>query len=265
MKPFFLKAYMHYYQHHIGDFIKDTSFLTNEEVGIYLKLIWLYYDTEKPLENDIFTLSMKTNARENESAVQGILNMYFQLVDDQWHHNRCDKEIAEYGEFCAKQKANGLKGGRPKNSQPKPKENPSVSQTEPKETLTTNHKPLTTNHINTPSGVSESVFKDYLEVRKTKKAKWTETALKGLTKEAEKAGLSLQEAMELCCARGWVGFKAEWIKDQDVAKPNNDKQWMFSDAGIVAKAAELGVHSIGLTYPQLKEKCLLMMAKKAMA
>lgn len=66
----------------------------------------------------------------------------------------------------------------------------------------------------TPSGVSESVFKDYLEVRKTKKAKWTETALKGLTKEAEKAGLSLQEAMELCCARGWVGFKADWIKDQ---------------------------------------------------
>ena len=67
----------------------------------------------------------------------------------------------------------------------------------------------------TPCGVSESVFKDYLEVRKTKKAKWTETALKGLTKEAEKAGMSLQEAMELCCARGWVGFKAEWVKDQE--------------------------------------------------
>ena len=66
----------------------------------------------------------------------------------------------------------------------------------------------------TPDGVSESVFKDYLEVRKTKKAKWSETALKGLVKEAEKAGLSLQEAMELCCSRGWVGFKAEWVKDQ---------------------------------------------------
>lgn len=66
----------------------------------------------------------------------------------------------------------------------------------------------------TPDGVTESVFKDYLEVRKTKKAKWSDTALKGLVKEAEKAGLSLQEAMELCCARGWVGFKAEWIKDQ---------------------------------------------------
>ena len=69
--------------------------------------------------------------------------------------------------------------------------------------------------------------------------------------------------MELCCARGWVGFKAEWIKDQQT-QTKDDKQWMFSDAGIVAKAAELGVHSMGLTYHQLKEKCLLVMAKKAM-
>jgi hypothetical protein len=119
--------------------------------------------------------------------------------------------------------------------------------------------------IDTPDGVTADVFKDYLEVRKNKKAKWSETALKGLIKESTKAGLSLQQAMELCCARGWVGFNADWIKDQDVAKPNNDKQWMFSDQGIVAKANELGIHSIGLTYPQLKEKCLLFMAKKAMA
>lgn len=119
--------------------------------------------------------------------------------------------------------------------------------------------------IDTPDGVSADVFKDYLEVRKNKKAKWSETALKGLIKESTKAGLSLQQAMELCCARGWVGFNADWVKDQDVGKPNNDKQWMFSDQGIVAKANELGIHSIGLTYPQLKEKCLLVMAKKAMA
>ena len=134
---------MHYYQHHIGDFIKDTSYLTNEEIGIYMKLIWLYYDTEEPLPNDIFVLSMKTNARDNEVAVQGILDMYFQLLDDKWHHTRCDKEIAEYQAFCVKQKANGLKGGRPKITQQEPTDNPMGFQAEPKITLTTNHKPLT--------------------------------------------------------------------------------------------------------------------------
>jgi uncharacterized protein YdaU (DUF1376 family) len=87
---------MHYYQHHIGDFIKDTSFLTNEEVGIYLKLLWIYYDTEVPLPDSLFELSMKVNAREQQEVLQGILEMFFKLQEDGWHHTRCDKEIAFY-------------------------------------------------------------------------------------------------------------------------------------------------------------------------
>ena len=87
---------MHYYQHHIGDFIKDTSFLTNEEVGIYLKLLWLYYDTEQALPNSMFELSMKVNAREEQDKLLGILDMFFTLKDNQWHHTRCDKEIKHY-------------------------------------------------------------------------------------------------------------------------------------------------------------------------
>ena len=119
--------------------------------------------------------------------------------------------------------------------------------------------------IDTPDGVSPLVFEDFKKLRKSLKAPLTQTALTGIANEAKKANISLESALEMCCARGWRGFKAEWAKDQDVAKPNNDKQWMFSDQGIVAKANELGVISIGLTYPQLKEKCLLVMAKKAMA
>jgi hypothetical protein len=40
---------------------------------------------------------------------------------------------------------------------------------------------------------------------------------------------------------------------------------MFTDAGVVAKASELGIHSIGLSYKELKDKCLLIMAKRSMA
>lgn len=68
--------------------------------------------------------------------------------------------------------------------------------------------------IETPDGVSVSIFKDYLEVRKAKKAKWTETALKGLQREAQKANLNLEQVMQICCERGWTGFKAEWIANQ---------------------------------------------------
>ena len=89
---------MHYYQHHIGDFIKDTSFLTNEEIGIYLKLIWLYYDTEKPLPNNLFELGMKTGTRDNQVVLEGLLEMFFVLNEQDlcWHHTRCDKEIEHY-------------------------------------------------------------------------------------------------------------------------------------------------------------------------
>jgi hypothetical protein len=120
-------------------------------------------------------------------------------------------------------------------------------------------------HI-TPEGVSDSVFKDYLEVRKTKKAKWTETALKGLQREAKDANMTLEQVMIMCCERNWVGFKAEWAKQQTVAnQPNNDKSWMFSNEGITAKAKELGVDDYGVAnFQQLKEKVLLVMAKKAM-
>jgi uncharacterized protein YdaU (DUF1376 family) len=89
---------MHYYQHHIGDFIKDTSFLTNEEIGFYLILIWLYYDTEKPLPNNLFELGMKTGTRENQLVLEGLLEMFFVLDEENkcWVHTRCDKEIEHY-------------------------------------------------------------------------------------------------------------------------------------------------------------------------
>jgi len=117
----------------------------------------------------------------------------------------------------------------------------------------------------TPDGVSESIFKDYLSVRKAKKSPWTPTAQKLMENECKKAGISLQEAMEVCCARGWVGFKAEWHKPEEKNNQQNDKSWMFSNQGIEAKAKELGVNDYGIAnHQQLKDKILLVMAKKAM-
>jgi len=139
---------MHYYQHHIGDFIKDTSFLTNEEIGIYLKLIWLYYDTEKPLPNNMFELSMKTGTRDNTEMLTGLLEMFFKLNSDEnfWHHSRCDVEIEHYKQQLTTAskagKASALKRAMNKNST-------SVQQAfndrSTEVQLTNNHKPITNN------------------------------------------------------------------------------------------------------------------------
>jgi hypothetical protein len=126
-------------------------------------------------------------------------------------------------------------------------------------------EPKNKKHI-TPDGVSDSVFKDYLAVRKAKKSPWTQTALKGLQREADKAKMSLQDVMQLCCERNWVGFKAEWANSQNpVSKQADDKSWMFSNEGIEAKARELGVSDYGVAnHFQLKDKILQVMAKKAL-
>jgi hypothetical protein len=63
-------------------------------------------------------------------------------------------------------------------------------------------------------GVPEGVARDWLTLRKAKRAASTETAIKGVADEASKAGISLGEALGMSCARGWVGFKAEWVDGQ---------------------------------------------------
>lgn len=62
-----------------------------------------------------------------------------------------------------------------------------------------------------PDGVSDSVWQDFLKIRKAKKAPMTDTALDGIRREAQKAGLSLAQALQECCSRGWQGFKADWV------------------------------------------------------
>jgi uncharacterized protein YdaU (DUF1376 family) len=258
---------MHYYYHHIGDFIKDTSFLTNEELGIYMKLIWLYYDSESPLENNPSTLAIKIGARDKVNQVEGILNLFFKLENNKWHQSRCNRELENYKKLSE----SGKKGAEKRWANHRESiATPLPPHSHPNATLiaTNNQEPITKNHIKdiAPVGVSESIFKDYLEVRKAKKAKWTQTALKGLQREADKAKMSLQDVLQLCCERNWVGFKAEWANSQDsVSKQGDDKSWMFSNQGIEAKAKELGVNDYGIqNHQQLKDKVLHVMAKKAL-
>ena len=62
-----------------------------------------------------------------------------------------------------------------------------------------------------PDGVSQSVWQDFQKLRKTKRAPITETAIAGIIVEAEKAGWTIESALQECCARGWQSFKAEWV------------------------------------------------------
>lgn len=78
-----------------------------------------------------------------------------------------------------------------------------------------------------PSDVPENLWKDYLAVRKAKKAPMTEVALDGIKAEAEKAGWTLEAAIKECVVRGWQGFKADWVTKSINGKPlSKDVQHM---------------------------------------
>jgi uncharacterized protein YdaU (DUF1376 family) len=232
---------MYYYKFNIADWHLATSHLMLEEEAIYFKLINYYYDTEQPIPVETQTVIRRLRLGNYSDMVISVLQEFFVLEEDGWHHQRCDEEVEKYHNKAETNKKVGKLGGRPRKNndlQSNPQETQTVSKDNPQVTLTKNHKPLTNNHIDTPDGVSESVFKDYLEVRKTKKAKWTTTALKGLTREAEKAGMSLQQVMEMCCSRGWVGFNADWVKD---AKPVDKMKSFWQEIDAYGSNPKIGI------------------------
>lgn len=68
-----------------------------------------------------------------------------------------------------------------------------------------------------PADVPAEVFADFLTIRKAKRAPLTATALAGIRREAEKAGVSMADALTACCERGWVGFRADWYHEGNTA------------------------------------------------
>lgn len=93
-----------------------------------------------------------------------------------------------------------------------------------------------------PEEVDPKVWGDFLDVRKMKKAPMSDTALSGIRREATKAGYSLQQAIEECCARNWQGFKAEWLAKKVNGNQSSAKPWFIdSSTAITAKGRELGV------------------------
>lgn len=135
---------MHYYSFNIPTWALHTSHLTVEEECVYFRLLNYYYDTEKPLPKDLAPVVKRMRLRGHEEAVKEILQDFFTLEADGYHNHRADIEIAEYHRKAETARANGKKGGRPKNSGSKTQ---SVNLANPEETgLKANHKLRTNNH-----------------------------------------------------------------------------------------------------------------------
>lgn len=85
---------MYYYQHHIGDFIKDTANLDDHQLATYLRMIWAYYSSERPISGEMEDVAFAM--RSDEKTVRLLLRHFFIETTNGWTHARCDREIEEY-------------------------------------------------------------------------------------------------------------------------------------------------------------------------
>ena len=205
---------MHYFQFEIKEWIANTAHLSLEEEAAYFRLIFYYYDSEKPIEIENLDKVFR-KCRIPKDLGCFILTEFFECLGEKlWVHHRCEQEIARYH---SKQEQ-ASKAGK---ASAERRLNDRSTDVQP----IINHKSLIKNHkskIDTPSGVDESLWNDFVILRKAKKLPITQTAINGITKEGNKAGLSLEQTIRICCERGWGGFKAEWVLNHAKTPQHNN-------------------------------------------
>lgn len=114
---------MNYYEHHLGDYAKDTGHLTMLEHGAYRILLDRYYSTEAGIPAAQAHRLARARSEEERQAVDAVLEEFFELVDGVWINGRAEEEIAGANARIDASRQNGKKGGRPK-------KNPAGSETE---------------------------------------------------------------------------------------------------------------------------------------
>lgn len=83
------------------------------------------------------------------------------------------------------------------------------------ETKTDNRKQKPDADASPPEGVSDQTWKDWLQLRKTKRAPVTQTVINGAISEASKAGMHLEQFLQIWCRRGSQGLEAAWLRPDE--------------------------------------------------
>jgi uncharacterized protein YdaU (DUF1376 family) len=98
---------VNYYEHHLGDYLRDTAHLSILEDGAYRRLLDAYYIREAPLPatmREVFRL-VRAQSKQDREAVETVLREFFAETPDGWRHGRCDREIGRFQDKQRKARA----------------------------------------------------------------------------------------------------------------------------------------------------------------
>jgi len=228
---------MHYYQHNIGDYRKDTSHLSLLEHGIYRQLLDSYYLDEMPLCNDLAKLMRSHSVRnaDEQQALQNVLTDFFELTEEGYIHKRCNDVIAAYHGKSdkARASANARWGMRSKGSKRKQSEsnaNAMPTQSEGNanhKPITNNHKPVvgTTTKIELPDWLPEKAWSEWVEYRRSTKKPMSQLASTKFLNQLEtfvKDGYDPVKLIDLAIASGWTTI---YTRDEAKTKSSGKPDW----------------------------------------
>ncbi len=211
---------------YIGDYLSATSRLSTEQHGAYLLLLMDYWKNGPPPDDDRVLAQIARMHPDAWSISRGTLQAFFDVSNGHWNHSRVEREL----EASKNRKAEATKKAHIAAEARWGKKNAtSIAQALPEDMLgdasspssspsslsipatTTNKEPRKRVVIQKPDSVSQQVWHDWLTIRKSKKAALTQTAWELMLKEVDKAGWTIEAAIDECCLRTWASFKASWV------------------------------------------------------
>lgn len=219
---------MKHYPHHIGDFDRATRHLSRLERSVYRDLLDMYYDTETRLPPDIDYICRKIIARSNEerTAVEQVLNEFFNATDTGYWHERCELEIEAYRSHCS-QKAQAGKASAAKkaaarqlalNGNSTAVEHTLNSVATDGNGESTNHKPITKNHISPLPPSGETSAKSVRGERLPENWGLSEAGAEGMSDEVIAAARALKSELGVDWGLRRVRFELDTFRDFWTAK-----------------------------------------------
>ena len=211
---------MHYKNFHIGDYQNQTHHLSIIEDIAFRRLLDHYYLHELPIKQR--TIARQIRMVEHEAEVLSVLNEFFRDTPNGYIHPRADIEIKKFREHQAISSYGSYLRDNPLTKSLVNKERyinayiagdldgylctlrehgGHMMGTSRVLDATNNQEPITNNHI----------YTDFEKVLKAKNKTLTKTLIASIQSESAKANMTIDQAIKICCERGWSTFKAEWV------------------------------------------------------
>lgn len=135
------------------------------------------------------------------------------MESDRKRRERAEKEVSHDGRKSSACDADGKRTREEKRREEKNKEDKDKE-----------HKAPPAGDAELFPDVDPQVVADFKALRKKKRAEITKTAMNDIAAEAVKAGMSLEQAMRVCCSRGWTGFNADWVAQRGTDRRAGDRR-----------------------------------------